>query len=75
MQEAVDWARSRMSLEGPVGPCLAYSMVDAHGDFVAVVVEERAVQVARVGANPRRQGAGRRRPLQGVAAGDGESRR
>ena len=37
-QEAVDWARKRMHLEGPTGKCLTWAMVDEQGEFVAVVV-------------------------------------
>jgi RimJ/RimL family protein N-acetyltransferase len=36
-EEALAWARSRMNLEGPVGPCLTWSMVDDQG-FKAVFV-------------------------------------
>lgn len=37
-QEAVDWARKRMHLEGPTGKCLTWAMVDEQGEFVAAVV-------------------------------------
>lgn len=36
-QEAVNWARAQMNIEGPVGPCVAWSMLDDKG-FVAVLI-------------------------------------
>jgi RimJ/RimL family protein N-acetyltransferase len=37
-EEAVLWARAQMELEGPVGPCYTFSMVDENDDFVAVFI-------------------------------------
>lgn len=37
-EEAVLWARAKMNLEGPVGPCYTYSMVDENNEFVAVFI-------------------------------------
>ena len=36
--EALTWARSRMGLEGPCGPCLTFSRVDKDNNFCAVFV-------------------------------------
>jgi len=37
-EEALRWARSRMGLEGPCGPCLTFSRVDKNNNFCAVFV-------------------------------------
>lgn len=36
--EAVLWARAKMGLEGPVGPCHTFSLVDENDEFVAVFI-------------------------------------
>ena len=37
-EEALAWARARMGLEGPCGPCFTFSKVNDKGEFVAVFV-------------------------------------
>jgi RimJ/RimL family protein N-acetyltransferase len=37
-EEAVKWARSRMGLEGPCGPCITFSKTNAEHEFQAVFV-------------------------------------
>ena len=37
-EEALAWARARMQLEGPCGPCLTFSKVNDKEEFVAVFV-------------------------------------
>ena len=37
-EEALAWARARMQLEGPCGPCLTFSKVNEKEEFVAVFV-------------------------------------
>jgi len=36
--EALKWARDRMGLEGPCGPCITFSRVDDNNEFCAVFV-------------------------------------
>jgi hypothetical protein len=37
-EEAIDWAKSVLKIENPVGFCRALSAVDSNGDFLFVVV-------------------------------------
>jgi RimJ/RimL family protein N-acetyltransferase len=37
-EEALAWARARMKLEGPCGPCFTFSKVNDSDEFVAVFV-------------------------------------
>jgi RimJ/RimL family protein N-acetyltransferase len=37
-EEAVIWAQAKMGIEGPIGPCHTFSMVDESNEFVAVFI-------------------------------------